>query len=96
MIKCSSHRETFSMLNYIYIWDNVITPTLTTPTVITLTLNTPTVITPTLNTSTVTDSLCNSGAFSNPNAVWDCPFNLKGARFLSRSRNFFRMQRYCF
>ena len=47
-------------------WDNVITPT---------------IITPTLNTSTVTDSLCNSGAFSNPNAVRDCPFNLKGAWF---------------
>ena len=47
--------------------------------VITPTFNTPTVITPTLNTSTVTDSLCNSGAFSNPNAVRDCPFNLKGA-----------------
>jgi hypothetical protein len=31
--------------------------------------------------STVTDSLCNSGAFSNPNAVRDCPFNLKGAWF---------------
>ena len=28
-------------------------------------VTTPTVITPTLNTSTVTDSLCNSGAFSN-------------------------------
>jgi hypothetical protein len=26
----------------------------------------------------VTDSLFNSGAFSNPNAVRDCPFNLKG------------------
>jgi hypothetical protein len=26
----------------------------------------------------VTDSLYNSGAFSNPNAVRDCPFNLKG------------------
>ena len=67
----------------------VITPTLITPTVITPTLITPTSITPTLNTSTVTDSLCNSGAFSNPNAVRDCPFNLKGAWFLSRSRNFF-------
>jgi hypothetical protein len=67
--------------------DNVITPT----------LNTPTVITPTLNTSTVTDSLCNSGAFNNPNAVRDCPFNLKEeAWFLSWSRKFFRMQRYCF
>jgi hypothetical protein len=32
----------------------------------------------------VTDSLCNSGAFSNPNAVREFPFN------------FFRMQRYCF
>jgi hypothetical protein len=42
-----------------------------------------------LNSSTVTDSLCNSGAFSNPNAVRDCPFNLKGAWFLSRSRKFF-------
>ena len=72
----------------------VITPTLNTPTVITPTLNTPTVITPTiitptLNTSTVTDSLCNSGAFSNPNAVRDCPFNLKGAWFLSQSGKFF-------
>jgi hypothetical protein len=37
----------------------------------------------------VTDSLCNSGAFSNPNAVRDCPFNLKGAWFLSQSRKFF-------
>jgi hypothetical protein len=70
-------------------WDNVITPTLNTPTVITPTLITPTIITPTLNTSTVTDNLCNSGAFSNPNAVRDCPFNLKGAWFLSRSRKFF-------
>ena len=69
--------------------DNVITPTLNTPTVITPTLITPTIITPTLNTSTVTDSLCNSGAFSNPNAVRDCPFNLKGAWFLSWSRIFF-------
>ena len=59
--------------------DNVITPTFITPTVITPTLITPSIITPTLNTSTVTDSLCNSGAFSNPNAVRDCPFNLKGA-----------------
>ena len=72
--------------------DTVITPTLNIPTVITPTLNTPTVITPTiitptLNTSTVTDSLCNSGAFNNPNAVRDCPF--KGAWFLSRSRKFF-------
>jgi hypothetical protein len=32
-------------------------------------------------------SLCNSGAFSNPNAVQEFPFNLK--RFFSRSRNFF-------
>jgi hypothetical protein len=70
-------------------WDNVITPTLNTPTVITPTLITPTIITPTLNTSTVTDNLCNSGAFSNPNAVRDCPFNLKGAWFLSRRRKFF-------
>ena len=54
-------------------WDNVITPTLNTPTVITPTLNTPTFITPTLNTSTVTDNLCNSGAFNNPNAVRNCP-----------------------
>jgi hypothetical protein len=66
----------------LFIWDNVITPTLNTPTVITPTLNTPTVITPTiitptLNTSTVTNNLCNSGAFNNPNAVRDCPFNLK-------------------
>ena len=60
-------------------WDNVITPTVITPTI----------ITQTLNTSTVTDSLCNSGAFSNPNAVRDCPFKLKGAWFLSRSRKFF-------
>jgi hypothetical protein len=72
--------------------DNVITPTLNTPTVITPTLNTPTVIitqtiiTPTLNTSTVTDNLCNSDAFNNPNAVRDCLFNLKEeAWFLSRS-----------
>ena len=70
----------------LFIWDNVITPTLNTPTVITPTLNTPTVITPTiitptLNTSTVTNNLCNSGAFSNPNAVRDCPFNLKRAWF---------------
>ena len=75
----------------LFIWDNVITPTLNTPTVITPTLITPTIITPTLitptiitptlNTSTVTDSLCNSGAFSNPNAVRDCLFNLKGAWF---------------
>ena len=54
-------------------WNNIITPTLNTPTVITPTLITPTIITLTLNTSTVTDSLCNSGAFSNPNAVRDCP-----------------------
>ena len=59
--------------------DNVITPT----------LNTPTVITPTHNTSTVTNSLCYSGAFSNPNAVRDCPFNLKGGWFLSRCQKFF-------
>ncbi len=75
--------------DYMTFRDNVITPTLNTPTVITPTLITPTIITPTLNTSTVTDSLCNSGAFSNPNAVRDCPFNLKGAWFLSRSRKFF-------
>jgi hypothetical protein len=63
----------------------VITPTLNNPTVITPTLITPTIITP-----TVTDSLCNSGAFRNPNAARDCPpFNLKGAWFLSRSQNFF-------
>ena len=37
----------------LFIWDNVITPTLNTPTVITPTLNTPTVITPTRNTPTV-------------------------------------------
>ena len=83
----------------LFIWNNVNTPTLNTPTVITPTLITPTIIiptlitptiiTPTLNTSTVTDSLCNSGAFSNPNAVRDCPFNLKGAWFSSRSRKFF-------
>ena len=78
------------------IWDNVITPTINTPTVITLTLITPTIITPTLNTSTVTDRLCNSVTFSNSNAVRDCPFNLKGAWFLSWSRKFFRMQCYCF
>jgi hypothetical protein len=30
-----------------------------------------------------------AGAFSNPNAVRDCPFKLKGAWFLSRSRMFF-------
>ena len=64
----------------LFICDNVITPT----------LNTPTIITPTLNTSTVTDNPCNSGAFNNPNAVRDCPFNLKEeACFLSRSRNYF-------
>jgi hypothetical protein len=68
----------------------VITPTLNTPTVITPTLITPTIITPTLDTSTVTDSLCNSAAFNNANAVQDCPFNLKEeAWFLSRSRKFF-------
>ena len=71
--------------------DNVITPTVIIPTRITLTI-----ITPTLNTSTVTDSLCISGAFNNPNAVRDCPFNLKGAWFLSRVGSFYRMQRYCF
>ena len=64
---------------HISVWCNVNTPTVITPTL----------ITPTLNTSTVTYSLCNSGAFSNPNAVRDCPFNLKGAWFLSRSRKFF-------
>jgi hypothetical protein len=64
--------------------DTVITPTLNNPTVITPTLITPTIITP-----TVTDSLCNSSAFRNPNAVRDCPpFNLKGAWFLSRPRIF--------
>jgi hypothetical protein len=73
--------------------DNVITPTLNTPTVITPTLITPTIITPTLNTSTVTDSLCNSGAFSNPNAVRDCPFNLKGAGFLSRGPTKYFLQK---
>ena len=72
-----------------FYWDNVITPTLSTPTVITPTLITPTIITPTLNTSTVTDSLCNSGAFSNPNAVRDCPF-------YPGVGSFFRMQRYSF
>jgi hypothetical protein len=51
-----------------------LTPTLNTLTVITPTLITPTIITSTLNTSTMADSLCNSGAFSNPNAVRDCPF----------------------
>ena len=76
--------------------DNVITPTFNTPTVITPTLITPTIITPTLNTSTVTDSLCNSGAFSNPNAVRDCPFNLKGHGFYPGVGSFYRMQRYCF
>jgi hypothetical protein len=73
----------------VFFRDNVITPTLNTPTVITPTLITPIIITPTLNTLTVIDNLCNSGAFSNPNAVRDCPFNLKGAWFLSRSRKFF-------
>jgi hypothetical protein len=67
----------------------IITPTLNIPTIITPTINIPTIITPTLNISTVTDSLCNSGAFSNPNAVRDCPFNFKGAWFLSRSQKFF-------
>jgi hypothetical protein len=75
----------------LFIWDNVITPTLNTPTVITPTLNTPTIITPTLNTSTVTDNLCNSGAFNNPNAVRDCPFNLKeeACFFIPESELFF-------
>ena len=73
--------------------DNVITPTLNTPTFITPTLITPTIITPTLNTSTVTDSLCNSGAFSNPDAVRDCPFNLKGAGFLSRGPTKYFLQK---
>ena len=74
---------------YLLQGDNVITPTLNTPTLNTPTVITLTLITPTLNTSTVTDSLCNSGAFSNPNAVRDCPFNLKGAWFLSQSWKFF-------
>ena len=83
-----------SVISWWSVWDNVIIPTLNTPTVITPilitpTIITPTLITPTLNTSTVIDSLCNSGAFSNPNAVWDCPFNLKGAWFLSWSQKFF-------
>ena len=73
----------------VFFRDNVITPTLNTPTVITPTLIAPIIITPTLNTLTVINSLCNSGAFSNPNAVRDCPFNLKGAWFLSRSQKFF-------
>ena len=73
----------------VFFRDNVITPTLNTPTVITPTLITPIIITPTLNTLTVINSLCNSGAFSNPNAVRDCKFNLKGAWFLSRSPKFF-------
>jgi hypothetical protein len=51
----------------------------------------PTLITPTLNTSTVTDNLCNSGAISNPNAVRDCPFNLKGHGFYPGVGFFFRM-----
>jgi hypothetical protein len=59
-----------------------------TPTVIT-----PTLITPTLNTSTVTDSLCNSGTFSNPNAVRDCPFNLKGAGCQQRAGHFCMIKR---
>jgi hypothetical protein len=60
---------TFQIIIYHYIdwhyvfmyvfWDNVITPT----------LNIPTIITPILNTSTVTDSLCNSGAFSNDDLI---------------------------
>jgi hypothetical protein len=29
----------------------------------------------------MTDSLCKYGAFSNPNAVRDCPFNRKGHGF---------------
>jgi hypothetical protein len=71
-------------------WDNVITPTVITPTLNTPTVITPTLITPTLYISAVTDSLCNSGTFNNPNAVRDCPFNLKEeAWFLSRSQNFF-------
>jgi hypothetical protein len=54
------------------------------------TVITPTFITPTIITPTVTDSLCNSGAFSNPNAVRDFPpFNLKGTWFLSQSQKFF-------
>jgi hypothetical protein len=47
----------------------------------------------------VTDSLCNSGAFNNPNAVRDCPFNLKEFKrhgFYPGVGSFFRMQRYCF
>ena len=45
----------------------------------------------------VTDSLCNSGAFNNPNAVRDCPFNLKEeAWFLSQSRMFFCMKAIVF
>jgi hypothetical protein len=85
----SKGQSHYSDLYYTQKRDNVITPTLNTPTVITPTLITPTIITPTLNTSTVTDSLCNSGGFSNSNAVRDCPFNLKRAWFLSRSRKFF-------
>jgi hypothetical protein len=55
--------------SHMFHWDNVITPTLNTPTVITPTLITPTIITSTLNTSTVTDSLCNSGVFSDLNTT---------------------------
>jgi hypothetical protein len=74
---CISHQLPYpSLLDKLGSRNNVITPTLNTPTVITPTLITPTIITSTLNTSTVTGSLCNSGAFSNPNAVRDCPFNL--------------------
>ena len=72
--------------------DNVITPTLNTPTLIS-----PTIITTTLNTSTVTDSLCNSGAISNPNAVRDCPFNLKGTGFYpAAQQNIFYKSKYYF
>jgi hypothetical protein len=81
--------NTLTVITPTVITPTVITQTLITQTVITQTLITLTIITPTLNTSTVTDSLCNSGAFSNPNAVRDWPFNLKGAWFLSRSRKFF-------
>ena len=78
MCSCKSTHNTITTAQKMR--DNVITPTLNTPTVIT-----PTIITPTLNT----DSLCNSGTFSNPNAVRDCPFSLKGTWFLSRNLNFF-------
>ena len=80
--------NTLTVITPTVITPTVITQTLITQTVITQTLITLTIITPTLNTSTVTDSLCNSGAFSNPNAVRDWPFNLKGAWFLSRSWKF--------